>query len=275
MLPFVLDPTIILTNTVSANPWRRIANVKQTTSNTWNGVTSAGVTAAWITEGTIATDVTPTVSNVVVTPQKAAAWVFGSYEVLEDTDFGQQLPRLLADAKDRLEEAAFATGAGSGGVPSCVLTGATTVVTTATTLVIAIGDVYATQQALPPRFRNSPSCAWVANVAIINKFRQLDTAGGASYWTNLGKGQPETLLGAPIYESTTMASALTSTNLLAVMVDFSQFLIVDRVGVSLIYEPLVNGTGGIIPAGQAGWFMFWRTGSIAAFANAFRVMKGL
>lgn len=274
LLPFVLDPTIVLTNTGSANPWRRISSVKQTTSNTWNGVTSAGVNAAWLTEGSTVTDGSPTVGNVVVTPQKAAAWVFGSYEVLEDTDFGQQLPRLLADAKDRLEEAAFATGAGSGGVPQGVLTGATTVVTTATTLVVAIGDVYATQQALPPRFRNAPGCSWVSNVAIINKFRQLDTAGGASFWTNLGKGQPETLLGAPIYESTTMANALTSGNLLAVFGDFGQFYIVDRVGVSLIYEPLVKGSGSNLPSGQAGWFMFWRTGSQVAVPGGFRVMKG-
>jgi HK97 family phage major capsid protein len=275
LLPFVLDPTIILTNSGSANPWRRISNVKQTTSNTWNGVTSAGVNAAWLAEGTAVTDGTPTVGNVQITPQKASAWVFGSYEVLEDTDFGQQLPRLLADAKDRLEEAAFATGAGSGGVPGGVITGATTVITTATTLVIAIGDIYAVQGALPARFRNAPGASWAANVSVINKFRQLDTAGGASFWTNLGKGQPETLLGAPIYESTTMASALTSGNLLAVMGDFGQFFIVDRVGVSLIYEPLVKDPTSTLPSGQAGWFMFWRTGSKVAVPNAFRVMKGL
>ena len=77
LLPYVLDPTIVLTNTGSANPWRRISNVKQTTSNTWNGVTSAGVNAAWLTEGSTVTDGSPTVGNVVVTPQKAAAWVFG------------------------------------------------------------------------------------------------------------------------------------------------------------------------------------------------------
>lgn len=274
LLPFVLDPTIVLTNTGSANPWRRISTIKQTTSNTWNGVTSAGVNAAWLTEGSTVTDGSPTVGNIQITPQKAAAWVFGSYEVLEDTDFGQQLPRLLADAKDRLEEAAFATGAGSGGVPQGVLTGATTVVTTATTLTVAVGDVYATQQALPPRFRNAPGAGWVSNVALINKFRQLDTAGGASFWTNLGKGAPETLLGAPIYESTTMASALTSGNLLAVFGDFGQYYIVDRVGVSLIYEPLVKGSGSNLPSGQAGWFLFWRTGAQVAVPNAFRVMKG-
>lgn len=269
-------PSIILTNASSANPWRRISNVKQTTSNTWNGVNSAGVTAIWLQEATaLTTDNSPSVGNIVVTPQKAAAFVFGSYEVLEDTDFGQQLPALLADAKDRLEEAAFATGAGSGGVPQGVVNGATTVVTTATTLVVAIGDVYAVQAALPPRFRNAPGAAWVANVSQINRFRQLDTAGGSSFWTNLGKGQPETLLGAPIYESTTMASGVASGTLEAIFGDFGQFLIVDRVGVSMIYDPLIKGTSSpFLPAGQAGWFMFWRTGSQLSTVNAFRVMKG-
>jgi HK97 family phage major capsid protein len=274
MLPFVLDPTIVLTNAGSANPWRRISNVKQTTSNTWNGVNSAGVNAAWLAEATITTDNTPSLAAITVTPQKAAAWVYGSYELLEDSDFGQQLPVLLADAKDRLEEAAFATG-GGGTVPNGVVPGATTVVTTATTTVIALGDVYATQAALPARFRNAPGAAWVANVAIINKIRQLDTAGGSSFWTNLGKGQPETLLGAPIYESTTMTASVATTSLMAIFGDFSQFLIVDRVGVSVIYDPLIQGTGGILPSGQAGWFMFWRVGSQLTTVNAFRVMKGL
>lgn len=273
LLPFILDPTIVLTNASSANPWRRISNVKQTTSNTWNGVNSAGVSAAWLAEAAPVTDNTPTVGNIVVTPGKAAAWVFGSYEVLEDTDFGQQLPSLLSDAKDRLEEAAFATGSGSG-QPQGVVNGATVQVTTGTTLTLALADIYALQAALPPRFRNSPNAAWVANVAIINRIRQLDTAGGASFWTNLGKGQPETLLGAPIYESTTMSGVLTAASLEAIFGDFGQYIIVDRVGVSMIYEPLVKGAGGILPAGQAGWFMFWRVGANLSTVQGFRVLKG-
>lgn len=274
LLPFVLDPSIILTNASSANPWRRISRVVQTTSNTWNGVNSAGVNAAMIGEGTVVADATPTVSNIVITPQKANAWIFGSYEVLEDTDFGQQLPVLLADAKDRLEEAQFATGTGTPPQVQGVIPAATIVVTTATTLVVAVGDVYATQQVLPPRFRNAPNAAWVANVAQINRFRQLDTAGGSSFWTNLGKGQPATLLGAPIYESTTMDASVSVGALEAIYGDFSQFIICDRVGVSMIYEPLVKDTATGRPTGQAGWFMFWRFGSQISTTNAFRVMKG-
>jgi HK97 family phage major capsid protein len=274
MLPFVLDPTIVLTNSASANPWRRISNIKQTTSNTWNGVTSAGVNAAWLAEATIVTDNTPTVGNIQITPQKAAAWVFGSYEVLADTDFANQLPVLLGDAKDRLEEAAFATGPGTT-TPTGIITGATTVYTTATTLVYALADVYGIQAALPARFRTSPSVAWAMNVAYINRTRQFDTAGGASFWTNLGKGQPETLLGAPIYESTTMFGGAPAVgSLMAVFGDFSNYYIVDRVGVSLMYEPMVKGTGGILPNGQAGWYMFWRVGAGVSTPNAFRVLKG-
>jgi len=274
LLPFVLDPSIILTNASSANPWRRISRVVQTTSNTWNGVNSAGVNAAMIGEGAVVADATPTVANIVITPQKANAWIFGSYEVLEDTDFGQQLPVLLADAKDRLEEAQFATGTGTPPQVQGIIPAATIVVTTATTLVVAVGDVYATQQVLPARFRNAPNAAWVANVAQINRFRQLDTAGGSSFWTNLGKGQPATLLGAPIYESTTMDATVAVNALEAIYGDFSQFIICDRVGVSMIYEPLVKDTGTGRPTGQAGWFMFWRFGSQISTTNAFRVMKG-
>jgi HK97 family phage major capsid protein len=267
-------PTIILTNSSSANPWRRISRVVTTTSNTWNGVNSAGVTAQMIGEASVFADATPTVGNIVITPQKADAYIFGSYEVLEDTDFGQQLPGLLADAKDRLEESQFATGNGTPPNTQGVVSGATTVVTTATTLVIAIGDVYAVQGALPPRFRNSKSCSWVANVAIINAFRQLDTAGGSSFWTNLGKGQPETLLGAPIYESTTMSATKGVGSLEAIFGDFGQYIICDRVGVSMIYEPLVKDTTTGRPTGQAAWAMFWRFGAQLSTVNAFRVMKG-
>ena len=103
----------MLTNNASANPFRRISRIVQTTSNAWQGVNSAGVTAAFIAEATTAGDMSPTVGQVQIVPQKAVAWVLGSYEALDDTNFGEQLPGLLADAKDRLESAYFTTGSGT------------------------------------------------------------------------------------------------------------------------------------------------------------------
>ena len=88
---------------------------------------------------------------------------------------------------------------------------AATTVASAAVATYAVGDVYTTQAALPARFRGPrSSLAWLANQAIINKTRQFDTAGGSSFWANLGMGQPEDLLGAPIYESTTMVGTTTT-----------------------------------------------------------------
>lgn len=276
LVPFTLDPTVILTNVGSANPYRQISNIKRTATNTWNGVASTGMNAAWLAEAGVVADASPTFSNIVITPQKASAWVFGSYEILEDSDFESELPMLLADAKDRLEEAAFAAGTGSG-QPKGITVAATTVYTTADTTghTVAVADVYGAQAALPARFRRN--AAWVAGISFINRARQLDTAGGSSYWTNLGQGQPERLLGGGIYESTSIAALVggagTAGTLVAVYGDFSQYAIVDRIGMSVLYEPMVKDITTGRPTGQGGWFAFWRVGADALVPGAFRVIK--
>ena len=273
LVPFTLDPSIILTNSGSSNPYRQISNIKTTATNTWNGVASSGMNAAWLAEGTEAADASPTFSNIQITPQKATAWVFGSYEILEDSDFESEIPTLLADAKDRLEEAAFTSGSGSG-QPAGVITGATSLVTGAdtSTHTLVVGDVYKTQAALPPRFRRNGS--WVSGLSAIHLFRGFDTAGGASYWTNLGQGSPEQLLGGNIYESSSMTAYAHAAagEKVAVYGDFNQFAIVDRIGMSVMYEPMVKGSSQL-PTGQGGWFAFWRVGSKVLVPGAFRVLQ--
>ena len=272
MLPFVLDPTIILSNSGSVNPYRQVSRVEQTAGPTWNGVSSAGVNAAFGSEGGAATDQSPTVGQIQITPQRALAWVFGSYESLEDSDLGAQLPSLFGDAKDRLEESAFATGAGTGVLPQGVVTGGTTGQTAAATA-YAVGDVYATQQNLPARWRRG-SAAWLSSLNYINKTRQFDTAGGSSFWANLGEDTPERLLGKPIYESTSMSTATASGSAVLVFGDMSQFIIVDRIGMSIIYNPMVTAAATAnLPTGEAGWYAFWRVSSKVAVSTAIRFLK--
>jgi HK97 family phage major capsid protein len=283
LVPFTLDPSVILTNSGSINPYRQIATVKTTATNTWNGVASAGMNAAWLAEGIEVGDNSPTFSNIVITPQKASAWVFGSYEILEDSDFATEVPMLLGDAKDRLEENAFAVGTGSG-QPKGIFVAATTTVTsgaagpngtpaagaTGTSGLWSVNDLYNTQAALPPRFRTN--AAWVTSLNAINIARGFDTAGGSSYWTNLGQGSPERVLGGNIYESTsTPTYALTAATKLAVYGDFSQYAIVDRIGMSVMYEPMVKGAT-FRPTGSGGWFAFWRVGADALIPGAFRTL---
>ena len=274
LVPFTLDPTVHLTNDGVANPFRQQAKSVQITTDNWNGVTSAGVTAEWLAEGTEAADASPTFGNTVITPGKAAAYVFGSYEALADSGVASQIGSLIADAKDRLEGAAFALGSGSGrphGVIDALIDASKTVTST-TTDTFAVADVYKTLNAVPARYRAKAS--WFANVATINAIRAFDTYGGSAFWANLGAGAPEQLLGLPIFESSDMDGVVNAAaeNYILGCVDMSEYLIVDRVGTTLLYEPIVKGSNQR-PTGQAGWFAFWRVGADLTNTNAGRVLN--
>ncbi|WP_435252037.1 phage major capsid protein [Streptomyces tendae] len=277
LVPFTLDPTIILTNAGSANPFRQVSTIKTITTDTWNGVSSAGVTASWLGESEEVGDNSPNFAQPSIKPEKAAAWVQGSFEVLADSGFGAEVGPLLADAKDQLEATAFAVGNGTKkpkGVVTAVAAAAGSVVTSADTDTYAVGDVYAVEQALPPRHRLTGSPSWMANKTIINKTRQFDTSGGSSFWANLGMGQPEQLLGAPIYEASAMDGAIDTgaENYALLLGDFRNYYIVDRVGMTMVYEPLVKGASGK-PTGEAGWFAYWRVGADVVNADAFRLLN--
>jgi hypothetical protein len=53
--------------------------------------------------------------------------------------------------------------------------------------------------------------------------------------------------------------------------DANSFIICERLGTTVVFEPLVPGAGGIIPAGMAGWYAYRRVTSDAVTATALRV----
>lgn len=275
LVPFTLDPTIILTNAGIAGPIRSISTIKTIATDTWNGVTSAGVSAEWTAEGVEAADASPTLAQPTITPKKADAWVFGSYEVLADSGFAAELGRLLADAKVRLEEAAFAT-ANTGatiprGVVAAVAAVTASIVTSATTNAFVVGDVYNTSDAL--RARDASQASWIANKKIFSLIRQFDTSGGSAFWANLGMGVPNQLLGQPQYECSTMTSVVSTGANILLAGNFAEYYIVDRVGMSVIYDPMVKSTGNGRPTGQGGWYSFWRVGADVVDSSAFRLLQ--
>jgi HK97 family phage major capsid protein len=275
LVPFTLDPTVILTNAGSANPYRRIATIKTTTTNDWNGVTSAGVTATWVAEGIEATDNSPTVGQLKITPQKATAYLFGSFEVLDDSDFAAQLPKFLGDAKDRIEETAFAIGSGTG-QPKGVITAGTSQnrAGTATTGPVAT-DVYALQAALPARFRGPDARnVWLGNLLTLNSLRNIPAFTGSTSSIVNDESDPPRLLGKPFYESTSILGTFTTGNKVLAYLDGNQYYIVDRVGMSVVYDPVVLGANRI-PTGQGAWYAFWRVGGDAAVPTAIRVFATL
>lgn len=275
LVPFTLDPTIILTNAGSANPYRQMATIKTTTTNDWNGVTSAGVNAEWTAEATEAADASPTVGQLKVTPQKADAYLFGSFEVLSDSDFAQQLPDLLADAKDRIEETAFAVGTGSGQPKGIIPAGTSQNRAGTAAAGPAATDVYALQAALPARWRGPRARnAWLANLTTINTLRNIPAFTGATTSIVNDSGPEPTMLGKRFLESTSVVGTYTTGNKVLAYGDLSQYYIVDRIGMSVVYDPIVLGTNRR-PTGQGAWYAFWRVGGDVSTATAVRVFATL
>lgn len=270
------DVTLLLINAGTTNPFRQISRVVQTNSNTWYGLSTAGVTAGWITEATEEGDDTPAVAQPSITIQRAGAYLQASLEVVADSNLGAEVGMLIADAKDTLEASAFATGTG-GGQPYGVVTQCQTLNAyvfgdSGSTVEkdIVISDIYALDNALGPRWRQNAS--FVANKSIWNQVRQLDTVGsGNNFWVDFGAGLPPTLIGYPVYESSAMDSTIVSGSQDDVILlgDFRNgYIIADRIGMTMQFNPLVVGTNRR-PTGEVGWFAYWRTGAnVADTTNA-------
>jgi len=276
LVPQFLDPTIVLTNGGSSNQVREISNVSSITVDQWDGVTSAGVSAEWLAEGTEAADATPTFQGPTITAAKAAAWLFGSYEVIADSGFAQ-VGQLIADARDRLEEAAHINGNGVGQPYGLItrLSGTGPVVNGtsgaagAATLVAA--DVYGLDNALGARFRRNAS--FLAPRNTYNTLRQA-TDANANFWASYGGGLPAQMIGYNTYSNESMDTTIVSgsNDFVLILGDFQNYKIIDRVGVEIMYQPMVMGANQR-PTGQAGWFAFWRTGADVLTSNAFKVLK--
>lgn len=293
-IPYTLDPTVIPSDNFSVNPFRAISrNVTMTGSSIWQGVSSAGITASFDTEAAEVSDDSPTLAQPTATLRMARMFVRFSMEVDDDWSGMQaDMGRLFADAKNNLEGSEFTLGSGTAPHPLGILETANTsgigtaaFTFTASTAAFVVGDVYKLENALGPRWR--PNATFVGNRATYNAIRQFDTAGGASLFIqNLRGGlsnQVPTpgglsteLLGYPTYEDSFMSSTYATSGQLSLLLgDFSQFVIIDGVGMTVEPVPHIFHTSNNLPSGERGLFVRWRTGSTVAAPLAFKVLKVL
>ena len=276
-VPANLDPTIISTKAADMSPLRQISRQTSITNDVWTGITSAGVTAAYAAEAAEASDNAPTLVQPSISPAKAHAFVPASIEISQDWgSIAADLGVMFAEAKADLEATAFVTGTGSdaptGIVTALLAASTTTVVDAATASAFNLVDVYNVQEGLPVKHRARAS--WLANNAIINDIRQFATANNYhGFLTDLAGDTPRQLLGKPLYEASGMDSSVTTDAEILVFGDFSKFLIVDRVGLTVEYIPHLFATANNRPSGQRGWYAYWRNSSGVLDANAFRVLQ--
>ncbi|MBP7632269.1 MAG: phage major capsid protein [Acidimicrobiales bacterium] len=282
MVPFALDPAILLTSAGSINPVRQIARVEQIVTSAWNGVSSAGVTASWDGEAAQVSDDAPSdVAQPSVTAWKGQAFIPFSIEVgMDAANFAVECSKLLVDAKDQLEAVAFVTGAGDGSnAPTGIVTalaGGSSEVAPTTPETFAAADLYKLQEAVPARFR--PNARFMMALEVINKIRQFAAGSGQqhSFITTLGEGSPPDLLGWPLHENSNVDGswnvAASADNFAIIAGDFSHYLVADRIGTTIELVPHLFGANGR-PTGQRGYYMYFRTGADSLVDNAFRVLN--
>lgn len=272
-VPVAFDPTIIATGAHTfINPFRSACrSVTIVGTDTWQALTANAITAAYAAEAAAATEQGPTFTRPEYIVKRAHAFVTASYEMAQDrADLPSELAVLFGEARDTLEENQFAVGVGTTVFPQgMLLDGAFTAVETIGNNVLADDDIDAQEAALPIRHRANG--AWFLNRKVIREIQGFETAGGKYFGgTNYpAVGTPQQnpggntglrLLGYPVWE-TPSASSLTTTSaaIVAVFCDPRNYIIVDRVGMSVKVIPdMLNGATPSFPTGEIGIYAFWR-----------------
>jgi HK97 family phage major capsid protein len=277
LVPFQLDPTVIITSAGSRNDIRQAARQVVATGDVWNGVSSAAVSWSWDAEGAEASDDATTFAQPSIPIYKGVGFVPISIEALADEqNVAQEVGRLLTFGKETLEATAFATGPGST-APTGIITalaGTASEINAAADDTFAIADVYTIQGALPARHRGNAK--WLANNSIYNLIRRFDTSGGAGLWTTLGNDRPQQLLGRDALEAEAMDGTVTTSgavsNFILVFGDFQNYVIADRIGVTVEFIPHLFHTGNNRPSGSRGWYAYFRVGADSVNDDAFRLL---
>ena len=259
-VPVDLDPTVLLTNAGAVNPIRQLARVRQTNVNTVEWINSTGITAGYNNEATEASDNAPTLAQPTANIEKAFAFVPMSIEIASDwANVQGEMAMMFNDAKNRIESTKFLKGLGHAShEPQGLIAagGATAIVTTATTAVFAVADLFSLEIALSPRYRANASI--VGNKAAFQKIRQF-ASNGVNIWVQLQGANPPELIGYPAYEwSDYDATPTTSGSTILTIGDFSYFGIAERVGMNVEFIPHLFGGSNRYPTGQRGLYAWWR-----------------
>lgn len=278
-IPVFIDPSIIMTAQGSDNPFLRIARQVDVNTNAWKGVSSAGVSWSFDSEGVEASDDSPTLAQPVVTVHMARGLIPYTIEVGQDyPSFAAEMSRLLAEGYDELLVDKFTRGTGTG-EPQGILTvlsataGARVGVQTSGSN-FGPNDPYNVWKALGQRFRRKAS--WMMSVDVNNKIRQIATANVFHAFTeNLPAEWADMLFGKSVYESPYMPDTTTSTAAnsgLAIVGDFQQYVIARRGGMSVELVPHLTSTTTNLPNGTRAWFAYSRIGGGAATTSAFKLL---
>lgn len=280
IVPTFLDPSVILTNTGSANVIRSLARVVTLTQgNTWKGITSAGITASWDGELTEVSDDSPNdFAQPSIPLYTGRAFAQISFEGLQDIEnAAQDIVMMFGDARDRLQGAAHATGNGSTaptGIFTALDANTNVEIVSTTAATISLTDLQQVRRSVGQRWRGRG--AWVMNPYYADAVRALGTSLSASFSNYLPEANSERLLGSRLVETDDAPSTQTTTvrDNQIVFGDFSNYVVVDKPGsTALQYVPVLFNTATNLPDGRSGWLLQWREGADSVNDLGFRLYQ--
>lgn len=264
-VPFELDPTLQLTSAGVVDPIRRIARVEIGSAKEFDLVTSAGVTAQFVSEGTEAGTGDPLLVQPSIIPRRMQAFVPFSIEL--DVSWARirsELTMALQDAADNLDASSHVTGSGTAPQVQGVvigLQGGPNSLTTAGTAAVTLTDWQTIQRTVPARFRNKGS-QWLMNLTFIQRAQAIEMVTGESIVQGSDQstaqvsdhgGAALTLLGDPLYECSSMDSSTATGTVAAVCGNFqSGYVIYDVIPSLVELMPHLFGTVRQYPTGQRG-----------------------
>lgn len=276
-VPVLIDPTIIWTAQGHPNDFLSISTVEQITTDEWKGVTSAGFTAYWTSEGTASTEGNPTLAQPTVTTKKLT--VYAPYSVEIGGDYPSFASQMLAGIDMVWQEelvSKFTNGLGTTAQPYGIITRLEATVgsqvASQDTGSANATDVYNMWAALPIKYRRSSR--WMANTAIENAIRQ-EGSTDPNFTVNLTAGGIPTLFARPFHENDYMDGVVSTASDSSPLVlgDFKSFLIAQRVGMTVETIQHVTDTTTGTPTGQRALWVWGRVGSDIVNTNGMRVLS--
>jgi HK97 family phage major capsid protein len=113
LVPWQLDPTVIVTSTFVRSDLRQAARVVIGTGDVWNGVTSQNVVWSFQAEGAEVSDASPPFGQPSIPNWMARGFIPISIEAMADEqNVAQEVGRLLVNGKNDLEGVKFIQGSG-------------------------------------------------------------------------------------------------------------------------------------------------------------------
>lgn len=291
-VPFYFDPTLLHVGAwTNVNPYRAAGTVKTIVgTDTYNGPTAAAFTVARAAEAAAAVEGPGAIGQISAIVGKVHGFGGLSLELLSDRpDIVSELASLIAEAKDTEEESSFSLGVGDalgagfnpiGMFAAKATSGAYTEIETIGNNVLAIGDAYALEAALPIRHRSQ--AAWFLGRAEIRAFQALETSGGqlfggqfypsVGYPVNNPTGNTGLrMLQYPIWEVPSAPTGTTSNAVIAALVNASSFYIIERAGMTVEVIPhIFDGANPSMPLGRRGIYAWWRNTAKPANVDAGR-----